>query len=303
MTDRHRHFTVSDEVETALAEDRPVVALESTIITHGMPYPRNVETALDVEADVRRAGAVPATIAVLDGQLQVGVGAAGIERLATNPAMKVSRRDLPVAIHAGGLGGTTVATTMLAASMAGISLFATGGIGGVHRGGADSLDVSADLQELARTDVAVVCAGVKAILDIGLTLEYLETHGVTVLGYQTDEMPGFYSTGSGHPIPHRLDSAEDIAEVLRIRRSLALSGGIVVANPIPSEHAIDPAVVEVAIEQALIDARDQGVSGKQATPFLLGRVVELTGSDSLAANVSLVRSNARLAAQIAVALT
>ena len=303
MTDHHGHFIVSEEVETALVEKRPVVALESTIITHGMPYPRNVETALDVEEDVRRSGAVPATIAVLDGSLAVGVGAAGIERLATQPAMKVSRRDLPIAIHTGALGGTTVATTMLAASMAGISLFATGGIGGVHRGGADSLDVSADLQELARTDVAVVCAGVKAILDIGLTLEYLETHGVTVLGYQTDEMPAFYSTRSGHPIPHRLDSAEDIAEVLRIRRSLALGGGIVVANPIPSEHAIDPAVIEVAIEQALVDARDQGVSGKEATPFLLGRVVELTGSDSLAANVSLVRSNARLAAQIAVALT
>ncbi|HVR32026.1 MAG TPA: pseudouridine-5'-phosphate glycosidase [Acidimicrobiia bacterium] len=303
MTDRHGHFTVSEEVRTALAENRPVVALESTIITHGMPHPRNLDTALDVEGDVRRGGAVPATIAVLDGKLAVGVGAAGIERLASHPAMKVSRRDLPIAIHTGALGGTTVATTMLAASMAGISLFATGGIGGVHRGGADSLDVSADLQELARTDVAVVCAGVKAILDIGLTLEYLETHGVTVLGYQTDEMPGFYATRSGHPIPHRLDSAADIAEVLRIRRSLALTGGTVVANPIPSEHAIDPAVIEVAIERALVEARDEGVSGKEATPFLLGRVVELTGSDSLAANVALVRSNARLAARIAVALT
>ncbi|MEX1044435.1 MAG: pseudouridine-5'-phosphate glycosidase [Acidimicrobiia bacterium] len=297
------YLGVAPEVSAALAEARPVVALESTIITHGMPYPRNVETALAVESVVRQNGAVPATIAVLDGRLRVGVSADEIERLASNPsAMKVSRRDLAFVVHSGMVGGTTVAATMLTAAMAGIDVFATGGIGGVHRGASESFDVSADLQELARTDVTVVCAGVKSILDIGLTLEYLETLGVPVIGFRTDEMPAFYTSRSAYRVPQRLDTAADIASVIAIRRSLGLAGGVVVANPIPAEHAMDREVMEQAIGAALAEAQLQGVSGKEATPFLLGRVAELTGSESLDANVELVKSNARLASQIAAAL-
>ncbi|MEX0757410.1 MAG: pseudouridine-5'-phosphate glycosidase, partial [Acidimicrobiia bacterium] len=248
-------------------------------------------------------GAVPATIAVLDGRLRVGVSADEIEKLASNPtAMKVSRRDLAFVVHSGMVGGTTVAATMLAAAMAGIDVFATGGIGGVHRGASESFDVSADLQELARTDVTVVCAGVKSILDIGLTLEYLETLGVPVIGFRTDEMPAFYTSRSAYRVPQRLDTAADIASVIAIRRSLGLAGGVVVANPIPAEHAMDREVMEQAIGAALAEAQLQGVSGKEATPFLLGRVAELTGSESLDANVELVKSNARLASQIAAAL-
>lgn len=297
------YLDVAPEVAAALAGARPVVALESTIITHGMPYPRNAETALAVENVVRQNGAVPATIAILDGRLRVGVSADEIEKLASDPTpIKVSRRDLAFAIHSGLVGGTTVAATMLTAALAGIDVFATGGIGGVHRGASESFDVSADLQELARTAVTVVCAGVKSILDIGLTLEYLETLGVPVIGFRTDEMPAFYTSQSGHPVSQRLDTAGDIAAVIEIRKSLGLVGGVVVANPIPPEKAMDRDVMEQAISAALAEAEIQGVSGKDATPFLLGRVAELTGSGSLDANVELVKSNARLAAQIATAL-
>lgn len=303
MSDRSPFLEFAPEVAAALADARPVVALESTIITHGMPYPRNVETALAVEAVVRQNGAVPATIAVLDGRLRVGISSDEIQQLASaQTAMKVSRRDLAFAIQSGVVGGTTVAATMLTAAMAGIDVFATGGIGGVHRGASESFDISADLQELARTGVTVVCAGVKSILDIGLTLEYLETLGVPVIGFRTDEMPAFYTTRSGYRLSQRLESAAEIAVVLQIRKSLAIGGGVVVANPIPAEHAMDPQVIDQAIGVALAEARDQGVSGKDATPFLLGRVAELTGSGSLEANVELVISNARLASQIAAAL-
>lgn len=298
-----RYLDVAPDVATAITALRPVVALESTIITHGMPYPRNVETALAVEAVVRQNGAVPATIAVLDGRLRVGIDADEIEQLASAKApMKVSRRDLAFAVHSNVVGGTTVAATMLTAAMAGIDVFATGGIGGVHRGATDSFDVSADLQELARTDVTVVCAGVKSILDIGLTLEYLETLGVPVVGFRTDEMPAFYTTRSGHRVSQRLESPAEIASVIAIRKSLGIAGGMVVANPIPADHAMEPTVMEQAIALALAEMQDQGVAGKDATPFLLGRIAELTGSESLEANVELVKSNAELAALIATAL-
>ena len=296
------HLWIAPAVRVALEAGRPVVALESTIISHGMPHPHNVETALAVEADIVAAGAVPATVAVLDGMLKIGVGPEGIERLGGDPGvMKVSRRDLGIAIASGTPGGTTVAATMIGAALAGIEVFATGGIGGVHRGAAETFDISADLQELARTNVAVVCAGVKSILDIGRTLEYLETMGVPVIGYRTSQMPAFYASESGFEVTHRLESAREIASVLRVRRGLGLDGGVVVANPIAPEHALDPAVMETAVTRALQDAAAHGVTGKATTPYLLGRVAELTGADSLAANVALVRSNARLAAEIAAA--
>lgn len=294
------YLWISPAVDDALSAGRPVVALESTIISHGMPYPHNVETALRVEADIIEEGAVPATVAVLDGMLRIGVGPEEIERLGTDPTVvKISRRDLGVAIASGVPGGTTVAATMIGAAMANIEVFATGGIGGVHRGAAETFDISADLQELARTNVAVVCAGVKSILDIGRTLEYLETQGVPVIGYRTSDMPAFYAAQSGFPVAHRLDSAAEIAAVLAVRRAMNLDGGVVIANPISSEHAMDPDEMERAIAEALEDAAAHGVTGKDTTPYLLGRVAELTGADSLSANIALVRSNARLAAQIA----
>jgi pseudouridylate synthase len=296
------YLWISPTVAEALAAGRPVVALESTIISHGMPHPHNVETALTVERDIIDAGAVPATVAVLDRKLRIGLDAEAIERLGTDPTVeKVSRRDLGVAIASGAPGGTTVAATMIGAAMAGIEVFATGGIGGVHRGAAETFDISADLQELARTNVAVVCAGVKSILDIGRTLEYLETQGVPVIGYRTSDMPAFYAAASGFPVAHRLDSAAEIAAVLEVRRAMGLDGGVVIANPIPPEYAMDSGEMERAITGALEDAAARGVAGKDTTPFLLGRVAELTGADSLAANIALVRSNARLAAAIAAA--
>ena len=298
-------LAVDPVVAASIEAGDAVVALESTIISHGMPYPQNVETALMVESDVRAAGAIPATVAVMDGAIHVGVDAAAIHRLgedATRVA-KVSRRDLPFVIRSGGLGATTVAATMIAASMAGIRVLATGGIGGVHRGATESFDVSADLQELATTNVTVVCAGVKSILDIEATLEYLETHGVPVIGYRTDTMPGFYTADSGFRLDQRLDEAEDVARIMEIRRGLGLRGGMVVANPIAEDHSMDPVTIRSAIERALEEARAAGVSGQETTPFLLGRVAELTGFDSLTANVALVRSNARLAASIALALS
>ena len=292
---------LSAEVQLALVQGQPVVALESTIIAHGMPYPQNVQTALQVEAEVRQQGAVPATVAVLGGRLKAGLSATEIEMLGQRgPAVrKLSRRDLAFCVASGGWGATTVAATMLVAALAGIRVFATGGIGGVHRGAAESFDVSADLQELAQTPVAVVCAGVKSILDLRLTLEYLETHGVAVVGYRTATLPAFYTRDSAFAVDYQLDSAADIARVLQVQSALGLRAGMVVANPIPLEYAMPAARMEQAIAQALQEASAQGVLGKQITPFLLARVSALTGGESLAANIQLVLNNARLAAQIA----
>lgn len=279
-----------------------MVALESTIISHGMSYPRNLETAFEVERVVREHGAIPATIAIADGRIVVGADRTLLERLATADGVtKVSRRDLAITLAFEELGATTVAATMIGAALAGIDVFATGGIGGVHRGASATFDVSADLQELARTPVAVVCAGVKSILDIGLTLEYLETHGVPVIGYRTEEMPAFYSRSSGHPLDRRIDTPDEIAAVLAVRRSLG--GGTIVANPIPPEHALDPQVAEAAIDKALAAAEAEGIRGKDVTPFLLDRVAAITGADSVDANIELVRANAALAAQVVVSLS
>ena len=295
---------LSPEVEHALIHGLPVVALESTIISHGMPYPQNLQTALRVQAEVRAQGAVPATIAVMGGQMKAGLTDGEIEELARlgASAIKVSRRDLPFVLAAGQTGATTVAATMIVAAMAGIRVFATGGIGGVHRGGAQSMDVSADLQELARTPVAVVCAGAKSILDLGLTLEYLETHGVPVIGYQTAHLPAFFVSDSAFAVNYRLDTPEEIARVLHLKWALGLAGGAVVANPIPAAFSMPAGLVNGAIEQALKEAEQQNVSGKAVTPFLLARVNSLTGGDSLAANIELVLNNARLASAIAASL-
>lgn len=297
------YLSIHPEVADALKERRPVVALESTIIAHGMPHPANVETARAVEAIVRAEGAVPATVAVLDGRIRVGLDAEDLERLGTDPAIaKLSRRDLPMALAMGSDGATTVATTMIAARLAGIALFVTGGIGGVHRDAFDpagpTLDVSADLQELAQSDVAVVCAGAKSVLDLPKTLEYLETHGVPVIGYGTDRFPAFYTGDSGLAVPHRLDDPAAVARAMRAKWQLGLQGGIVVANPIPAEDAVD---VSDAIATALGEARAQGVRGKAVTPFLLARIAELTEGRSLKANVALVKANAAVGARIAVA--
>lgn len=299
----HTHLHLHPEVAAALATGRPVVALESTIISHGMPWPQNVETALRVQAAVRAAGAVPATTAVIDGRLCAGLDEAQIERLArAGPATpKASRRDLPVLIAQGRSGTTTVAATMIIAAAAGIRVFATGGIGGVHRGAAQTMDISADLLELARTPVAVVCAGAKSILDLPLTLEVLETHGVPVLGYRTEALPAFFCRDSGLKLDVRLDSAAEIAAVMRAQWGSGLGGGLLVCNPIPEAHALPRAVVDAAIATALAEAQQQGIAGKAVTPFLLARVNALTGGNSLAANVELVLDNARLAAAIAVA--
>jgi pseudouridine-5'-phosphate glycosidase len=289
------------EVRAALADRRPVVALESTIIAHGMPFPQNVATALQVQAEVRAHGAVPATVAIIEGRLKAGLSDGEIERLGRDGGeiAKVSRRDLPFVVAAGASGATTVAATMIVAAQAGIRVFATGGIGGVHRGAAQSFDISADLQELARTPVAVVCAGAKAILDLGLTLEYLETQGVPVVGYRTDTLPAFYCRDSAHRVGHRLDDAAAIARVMHTQWSLGLGAGLVVANPVPEAFALPRGLVDEAIDQALQDALAQRITGARATPFLLARVAELTGGDSLTANMQLVMNNARLAATIA----
>ena len=280
-----------------------MVALESTIVAHGMPWPHNLATALQVEEDVRAHGAVPATVAIVDGRLKAGLTREAIERIAREgPAVpKVSRRDMPLVVARGGTGATTVAATMIVAEIAGIRVFATGGIGGVHRGAQESFDISADLTELARTSVAVVCAGAKAVLDLRLTLEYLETHGVPVIGYGTDRLPAFWSRDSGLAVDARVDTAQDVARIMHAKWSMGLAGGIVVANPIPEAHEIARERIDEAIAQALDDARSQGIGGKDVTPFLLARVNALTGGDSLAANVALVRNNASVAAQIAAA--
>jgi len=299
-----KHLDVAVEVREALEKGLPVVALESTIISHGMPYPKNVETALVVEETVRQHGAVPATIAIIGGKLKIGLSGEDLRHLGSAAGVvKTSRRDIPFVVARGLDGGTTVAATMILADLAGIRVFATGGIGGVHRGAATSMDISADLEELATTGVAVVCAGAKSILDLGLTLEYLETKGVPVIGYSTDELPAFYTRESGFRVNYRLDSPEEIAAVLRVKWDLGLGGGAVIANPIPAEDAMDKAVIDAAIDLALKEAGEAGIKGKEVSPFLLGRVLELTGGESLESNIKLVLNNAALAARIAASLS
>lgn len=294
---------ISPEVREALLHHRPVVALESTIISHGMPYPKNVETALRVEQVIRDAGAIPATIGIIEGVPVIGMSPEEIEAFGKKEGiLKVSRRDLPVVYATKAWGATTVATTMILAKKADIEVFVTGGIGGVHRHGNETFDISADLQELNRTDVSVVCAGAKAILDLPLTLEYLETMGVPVLGYQTEELPAFYTRKSGLKVDYRVDSATDIAKIIRAKRKSHLTGGILITNPIPEQYAMDEHVINTAIEKALKEADEKGVKGKEITPFLLKRVTELTGGESLEANIQLVLNNAKLGADIAIAL-
>ena len=300
----NNYLDLSPEVAVALQGGKPVVALESTIISHGMPYPQNVETALRVEQTVREGGAVPATIAVIGGRLKAGLTHDEIEYLGKKgPAVtKASRRDLPVLVARKQDGATTVATTMIIAALAGIRVFATGGVGGVHRGAETTMDISADLEELARTPVMVICAGAKSILDLGLTLEYLETKGVPVIGYGTEELPAFYTRKSGFGVDYRVDSPEELAAMFRAQRDMNYKGGMLVTNPIPEEYAMDKDVIDAAIEQALREATEQGVHGKETTPFLLARVVELTGGESLESNIQLVLNNARLAARTAALL-
>ena len=297
----NKYLDISPEVKAALAEGKPVVALESTIISHGMPYPQNVETAMNVERIVRENGAVPATVAIIGGRLKAGLSADEIEYLGRKgyDVTKASRRDLPVLIAKGEDGATTVATTMIIAAMAGIKVFATGGIGGVHRGAEVTMDISADLEELARTPVLVVCAGAKSILDLGLTLEYLETKGVPVIGYGTSELPAFYTRKSGFGVDYRLDTPEEIAAAFRAKLEMGLEGGMLVTNPIPEAYSMDPEVINKAIDDAVAEANAKGIRGKQTTPFLLAKIKDITGGDSLASNIRLVYNNAALAAQVA----
>jgi len=291
------------EVEQALAAKKPVVALESTIVTHGMPFPENLETALAVEEEVRAAGAIPATIAVMEGQIRIGLDRTALEALAqAEEVMKLSRADLAFALAGRRTGSTTVAATMMAAKLAGIEVFATGGIGGVHQGVEETLDISADLRELAQTSVITVCAGAKAILDIPRTLEVLETEGVPVVGYRTDELPAFWSRSSGISAPLRLDAAEDIAAFWRARKAIGQQGAILVANPVPGDSEIPADIMSGHIADAVRAAEAEGIRGKKVTPFLLGKILELTEGTSLAANIALIRNNARLAGEIAVAL-
>ncbi|NLI47453.1 MAG: pseudouridine-5'-phosphate glycosidase [Acidobacteria bacterium] len=295
---------IAAEVAEAQQAHRPVVALESTVIAHGLPYPDNVATALEMEEAVRAQGAVPATLAVLDGRLRIGLTPAEIERLGCGrePVAKLSRRNLAVAVAQGGLGATTVAATIIGAWAAGIQVMATGGIGGVHRGAPQTFDISADLAELARYPVMVVCAGAKSILDLPLTRELLETLGVPVLGYGTDEFPAFYSRTSGLAVDGRVDTPEDVVRVIEAKWDLDLGGGVLVVNPVPEADALDAAVIAAAVERAQAEAETRGIRGKDLTPFLLARVAALTGGASLAANRSLLRHNARLAGRLAVAL-
>lgn len=294
----------SPEVRAALDKGQAVVALESTIITHGMPWPDNVRTARLVEDTVRAEGGVPATIAIIEGKIHVGLDDSTIKWLGTaKDVMKVSRADLAFALSAGKHGSTTVAATMICAHLAGIGVFATGGIGGVHRGVEETMDISADLTEFARTSVAVVCAGAKALLDLRRTLEFLETQGVPVIGYQTSDFPAFWSRSSGLPVPLRADSTEGIATMIDMRRKLGLEGGVVVANPVPAEDEIPAAEIEILIAKAVAEAHAAGISGKAVTPYLLSRMLELTEGRSLKTNIALVLNNARLATQIAVAIS
>lgn len=291
---------ISERVKEALEQGRPVVALESTIISHGMPYPRNVKTALEVERIIEEEGAVPATIGIIDGVPIVGMSEDEIEEFGKRKGIaKVSRRDLPIIMAEKKWGATTVATTMILANMAKIEVFVTGGIGGVHRGAQETFDISADMQELANTDVTVVCAGAKAILDLPLTLEYLETFGVPVLGYKTEELPAFYTKTSGLKVDYRVDTPSEIASIIKMKRAMALKGGVLVTNPIPDEYSLDAKMIEDVIEKALKDAEKEGIKGKDTTPYLLAKIVEITKGDSLDANIELVYNNAHLGAKIA----
>ena len=298
-----KYLDVKPEVAEALAAGKPVVALESTIISHGMPYPQNVETALNVEKIIRENGAVPATIAIIGGRLKAGLTPEEIEYFGKKGTAirKASRRDLAVLCARGEDGATTVTTTMMIAHMAGISIFATGGIGGVHRGAETTMDISADLEELAQTPVMVICAGAKSILDLGLTLEYLETKGVPVIGYGTEELPAFYTRRSGFGVDYRVDSPQELAKTFRVSKDLGLRGGMLVTNPIPQEYAMPLETINAAIDQAIAECNAKGIHGKETTPFLLARVAEITGGDSLASNIRLVYNNAALAAKTAAA--
>ena len=300
-----KYLNVSPEVKAAIDAGKPVVALESTIISHGMPYPQNVETALNVERIVRENGAVPATIAIIQGKITVGCTHEQIEHLGKKglAVAKASRRDLPVLLSRGEDGATTVTTTMIGAALAGIRVFATGGVGGVHRGAETTMDISADLEELAMTPVMVVCAGAKSILDLGLTLEYLETKGVPVIGYQTEELPAFYTRTSGFKVDYRLDTPEELAEAFHVKGEMGLAGGMLVTNPIPEKYSMDPNEINGVIARAVEEARSLGIHGKETTPFLLAKIKDITGGNSLAANIQLVYNNAALAAKTAAALS
>ena len=300
----NQYLDVNPEVKEALEKGRPVVALESTIISHGMPYPKNVETALSVEKIIREHGAVPATIAVIGGRLKAGLTPEEIEYLGkTGRAVaKASRRDLPVLVARKADGATTVTTTMMIAHMAGIQVFATGGIGGVHRGAETTMDISADLEELSNTPVMVICAGAKSILDLGLTLEYLETKGVPVLGYQTEELPAFYTRKSGFSVDYRIDTPEELAAAFKAQREMGLKNGMLVTNPIPEEYSMDKEVIDRAINEAIEESKALGIHGKETTPFLLAKIKDITGGDSLESNIRLVYNNAAPAAETAKAL-
>lgn len=301
MKNLEQYLDINPEVAKALKEGKPVVALESTIISHGMPYPQNVETARKVEAIVREGGCVPATIGIVKGRLKAGLTDEEIEYMGKTgyDVLKASRRDLPFIVANELDGATTVATTMIIAEMAGIKLFVTGGIGGVHRGAQETFDISADLMELASTNVAVICAGCKSILDIGLTLEHLETHGVPVIGYQTEDFPAFYTRKSGFKVDYKANSALEIAKTAKVKWDLGLKGGMVIANPIPKEHAMDEIVINEAIEAAVKEAAEKGIRGKESTPFLLSKIKSITGGDSLNSNIELVFNNARVGSEIA----
>ena len=291
---------ISEEIQNSIKENGPVVALESTIISHGMPFPQNLETALEVERIIRKEGAIPATIAVLEGRIKIGLSNLELEQFAQGTkTVKVSSRDLPLVLLQKQNGGTTVAATMICARMAGISIFVTGGIGGVHRGSEKTMDISGDLMELARTNVAVVCAGIKSILDIPRTLEYLETQGVPVIGYRTDEFPAFYTTTSGYSVQSRINTAEEIARCMKVKWELGLEGGMVIVNPVPREDAMDEEVIEEAITKSLKEASEKGIDGKAVTPFLLERISQLTDGESLKTNIALVCNNALIGAKIA----
>ena len=298
-----KQLVFSEEVKQAMENEKPIIALESTIITHGMPYPQNLETAFEVEEIIREEGAVPATIAIIDGKIHIGLSPDEIKKLAnSDDVIKASRRDLPYIIAQKKTGATTVAGTMICAQLAGISLFVTGGIGGVHRGAQETMDISADLEELSQTNVAVVCAGAKSILDIGLTMEYLETKGVPVVGYQTDELPAFYTRTSPFKVNYRLDDPKEIAQLIRSKWDMGLEGGLVIANPIPEKDALDEKFMNEIIEQALAEAEARQIRGKEVTPFLLSKVKDLTEGKSLEANIALVKNNARLGGKIAAAM-
>lgn len=296
------YLDILPEIKTALENNEPVVALESTIISHGMPYPKNVETANEVEETVRENGAIPATIAILDGRLKVGLTPEELEYLGRSglSVIKASRRDIAFVVSRGENGATTVAATMIIAALAGIKLFATGGIGGVHRGGENSMDVSADLDELSRTNVAVVCAGMKSILDIGRSLEYLETMGVPVVGFKTDMVPAFYARSSGYPVDYRVEEPSEVAKALMSKYDLGIDGSVLITNPVPEKYALAPEDIDTTIEQALEEMDRRGITGKETTPFLLARIAEQTDGESLHTNIKLVLNNASVAAKIAV---